>query len=78
MIDTAFLRQIDGFPETGIDVTIYGFGREWNALLTFAPGSTTFARATSYRRAMPELVLELRKQVELGAGDEGPTPHRFG
>lgn len=72
------LRQIDGFPETGIDVTVYGFGREWNVLLTFAPGSTTLARATSYRRAMPELVVELRKQVELGAGDEGPTPHRFG
>ena len=72
------LRQIDGFPETGIDVTVYGFGREWNVLLTFAPGSTTFARATSYRRAMPELVVQLRKHVELGAGDEGSTPQRFG
>jgi hypothetical protein len=72
------LRQIGGFPGNGIDVTVYGFGREWNALLTFAPGSTTFARATSYRKALPELVIELRKQVELGLGDEGPTAHRFG
>jgi len=59
------LRQIEGFPETGVDLTVYGFGAHWNAMMTFAPGATTSARASVYRKVLPLLVAELRKRFEL-------------
>lgn len=59
------LRQIEGFPETGVDLTVYGFGAQWNAMMTFAPGATTSARASVYRKVLPLLVAELRKRFEL-------------
>jgi len=34
------LCRIESFPKVGIDVTVYGFGAGWNAMLTFSPGST--------------------------------------
>lgn len=59
------LRQSGDFPKIGVALTIYGFGAGWNAMLTFSPGSTTLANATVYRKILPELVAELRKQFEL-------------
>jgi hypothetical protein len=59
------LLQIDGFPETGIEATVYGFGASWNAMLTFAPGSATMSTAMTYRSVLPDVVAELRKRVDL-------------
>lgn len=58
------LRKIDDFPESGVSVTVYGY-RHWNAMLTFAPFSTSFQNATRFRQAVPDLVFKLRRFVEL-------------
>jgi hypothetical protein len=58
------LRKIDNFPASGASVTVYGY-RHWNAMITFAPFSTTFENATRIRQAMPDLVFKLRRFVEL-------------
>lgn len=58
------LRKMDGFPATGASVTVYGY-RHWNAMITFAPFSTTFQNAARFRQAMPDLVFKLRRFVEL-------------
>ncbi len=57
----AELRQIEGFPQHGVSITVYGF-RPWNAMITFAPGSTSLKNATKYREALPQLVEKLREQ----------------
>jgi hypothetical protein len=58
------LRKMDDFPGSGASVTVYGY-RHWNAMITFAPFSTTFRNATRFRQAMPDLVFKLRRFVEL-------------
>ncbi|WP_262048000.1 hypothetical protein [Bradyrhizobium sp. Bra78] len=58
------LRKLEDFPATGASVTVYGY-RHWNAMITFAPFSTTFQNATRFRQAMPDLVFKLRRFVEL-------------
>ena len=58
------LRKLENFPATGASVTVYGY-RHWNAMITFAPFSTTFQNATRFRQAMPDLVSKLRRFVEL-------------
>jgi hypothetical protein len=58
------LRKIEGFPASGVSVTVYGY-RHWNAMLTFAPFSTNFQNATRFRQALPDLVFKLRRFVEL-------------
>jgi hypothetical protein len=58
------LRKLEDFPETGASVTVYGY-RHWNAMITFAPFSTSFHNATRFRQAMPDLVFKLRRFVEL-------------
>jgi hypothetical protein len=58
------LRKIADFPATGVSVTVYGY-RHWNAMITFAPFSTTFQDATRFRQAMPDLVFKLRRFVQL-------------
>lgn len=58
------LRKMENFPATGASVTVYGY-RHWNAMITFAPFSTTFQNATRFRQAMPDLVFKLRRFVEL-------------
>ncbi|MBR0741903.1 hypothetical protein JQ581_33705 [Bradyrhizobium liaoningense] len=58
------LRKLENFPATGASVTVYGY-RHWNAMITFAPFSTTFQNATRFRQAMPDLVFKLRRFVEL-------------
>jgi hypothetical protein len=61
------LRQIPDFPERGVAVTVYG-SRPWNAMLNFAPRSTSQSNAPVFRKALTEIVLELRKQVEIDDG----------
>ncbi|KYG97946.1 hypothetical protein [Bradyrhizobium sp. DOA1] len=58
------LRKMENFPATGASVTVYGY-RHWNAMITFAPFSTTFQNATRFRQALPDLVFKLRRFVEL-------------
>jgi len=58
------LRKIEDFPATGASVTVYGY-RHWNAMITFAPFSTSFQNATRFRQAMPDLVFKLRRFVAL-------------
>ncbi|WP_025032057.1 hypothetical protein [Bradyrhizobium sp. DOA9] len=58
------LRKLDNFPSSGVSVTVYGY-RHWNAMLTFAPFSTSFQNATRFRQAVPDLVFRLRRFVEL-------------
>jgi hypothetical protein len=58
------LRKMENFPATGVSVTVYGY-RHWNAMITFAPFSTSFQHATRFRQAMPDLVFKLRRFVEL-------------
>ena len=58
------LRKLQDFPASGVSVTVYGY-RNWNAMLTFAPFSTTFQNATRFRQALPDLVFKLRRFVEL-------------
>ena len=58
------LRKLDDFPASGASITVYGY-RHWNAMITFAPFSTTFRDATRFRQAMPDLVFKLRRFVEL-------------
>ncbi|MCK1384105.1 hypothetical protein [Bradyrhizobium sp. 21] len=58
------LRKMENFPATGASVTVYGY-RHWNAMITFAPFSTSFQNATRFRQTMPDLVFKLRRFVEL-------------
>lgn len=58
------LRKLQDFPVTGASVTVYGY-RHWNAMITFAPFSTSFHNATRFRQAMPDIVFKLRRFVEL-------------
>ena len=58
------LRKLEDFPASGVSVTVYGY-RNWNAMLTFAPFSTSFQDATRFRQALPDLVFKLRRFVEL-------------
>jgi hypothetical protein len=58
------LRKLENFPSSGVSVTVYGY-RHWNAMLTFAPFSTSFQNATRFRQAVPDLVFKLRRFVEL-------------
>ncbi|MGY4286149.1 hypothetical protein ACVWXO_005369 [Bradyrhizobium sp. LM2.7] len=58
------LRKMDGFPRSGVSITVYGC-RNWNAMIRLAPFSTTSQNAARFRQAMPDIVFELRKYVEL-------------
>ncbi|MGT2440707.1 hypothetical protein ACU4GH_38505 [Bradyrhizobium betae] len=58
------LRKLEDFPATGASVTVYGY-RHWNAMITFAPFSTSFPNATRFRQALPDIVFKLRRFVEL-------------
>lgn len=58
------LRRLENFPASGVSVTVYGY-RHWNAMIAFAPFSTTSQHAARFRQAMPDIVFGLRRQVEL-------------
>ena len=58
------LRRLENFPASGVSVTVYGY-RHWNAMIAFAPFSTTSQHAARFRQAMPDIVFWLRRQVEL-------------
>jgi hypothetical protein len=63
------LRQIPDFPDRGVAVTVYGF-RPWNAMLNFAPGSTSHGEAIAFREALADIVRELRTQIEIDADQD--------
>ncbi|MCP3469841.1 hypothetical protein NLM33_05795 [Bradyrhizobium sp. CCGUVB1N3] len=58
------LRKVDGFPKSGVSITVYGY-RPWNAMIRFGPFSTTLENASLLRRALPDIVLRLRQYVDL-------------
>lgn len=58
------LRKLEDFPANGASITVYGY-RQWNAMITFAPFSTSFQNATRFRQALPDIVFKLRRFVEL-------------
>lgn len=58
------LRKMDGFPKSGVSITVYG-SRPWNAMIRFAPFSTTSQDAARLRHAVPDIVFRLRGYVEL-------------
>jgi hypothetical protein len=58
------LRRLEHFPASGVSVTVYGY-RHWNAMIAFAPFSTTSQHAARFRQALPDIVFSLRRQVEL-------------
>ena len=64
------LSQIPDFPERGVAVTVYGF-RPWNAMLNFAPSSTSYKQAIAFREALTEIVHVLRTQVEVDINEDG-------
>lgn len=58
------LRKMDGFAKSGVSITVYG-SRPWNAMIRFAPFSTTSQDAERLRHALPDIVFRLRRYVEL-------------
>ncbi|WP_035994466.1 MULTISPECIES: hypothetical protein [unclassified Bradyrhizobium] len=58
------LRKVEGFSRSGVSITVYG-SRPWNAMVTFAPFSTTSQDAARLRHALPDIVFRLRQCVEL-------------
>ncbi|RZM94432.1 hypothetical protein CWO91_39430 [Bradyrhizobium genosp. SA-3] len=60
------LRKMDGFPSSGVSITVYG-SRPWNAMIRFAPFSTTARDAARLRHALPDIVFRLRQYVDIQA-----------
>jgi hypothetical protein len=60
----AGLQEIEGFPKTGVSITVYGV-RPWNAMMTFAPWSISSNGAMTYREVLPQLVERLSKQFDV-------------
>jgi hypothetical protein len=58
------LMQMPDFPRRGVQVTVYG-SNPWNAMLNFAPGSTSHKNAITCREALTEIVDKLRPTVEV-------------
>jgi hypothetical protein len=58
------LRKVDGFPRSGISISVYGY-RNWNAMMRFAPFSITSQNAARLRQALPDIVFRLRQYVDL-------------
>jgi hypothetical protein len=62
------LMQMPDFPRRGVKVTVYG-SNPWNAMLDFAPGSTSHKNAITCREALTEIVHKLRPTVEVDLDD---------
>jgi hypothetical protein len=58
------LRKVDRFPKSGVSITVYG-SRPWNAMIRFAPFSTTSQDAARLRQALPDIVFKLRQYIDL-------------
>jgi hypothetical protein len=62
------LQRLPDFPTQGVEVKLYG-SRPWGAMLVFAPRSTSHRNATLFRAALVDMVVELRKQIEIDHGE---------
>jgi hypothetical protein len=58
------LRHMPDFPGRGVSVTVYG-SNPWNAMLNFAPGSTSHRNAIVLREALSDIVQKLRATIEV-------------
>ncbi len=60
----ATLRAIDGCPERGFVVTVYG-SNPWNAMLTIRPEAGRITDRALWRTRVQEIGARLRKQYDL-------------
>lgn len=58
------LIQIPDAPKRGMAVTVYGY-HPWNAMVSFAPGSTRSSTAATIRSALIRVVDEMRSRVDI-------------
>jgi hypothetical protein len=58
------LLAIPDAPKEGMTVTVYGYS-PWNAMVTFAPGTTTTAIAKAIREFLGRLVEEMRDKIQI-------------
>jgi hypothetical protein len=62
------LQRLPDFPAQGVEVKLYG-SRPWGAMLVFAPGSTSHRNATFFRSELVDMVVSLRKQIDIDHGE---------
>ena len=58
------LLAIPDAPKEGMIVTVYGYS-PWNAMVTFAPGTTTTVIAKAIRGLLGRIVEELRDKIQI-------------
>jgi hypothetical protein len=58
------LRSVDGVPERGFEVTVYG-GNPWNAMLTIKPEAGRIKAAQLWRKRVHEIGVRLRRDFEI-------------
>jgi hypothetical protein len=58
------LRAVEGCPEHGLEVVVYG-SRPWNAMLRITPAAGPLPNAAAWRARVRDLVPMLREQYEL-------------
>ena len=58
------LLAIPDAPKEGMTVTVYGYS-PWNAMVTFAPGTTTTVIAKAIRGLLARIVEEMRDKIQI-------------
>jgi hypothetical protein len=58
------LRGVEGAPERGFVVTVYG-GRPWNAMLTIKPEAGAVKDARLWRKRVQEIGAQLRRDFDV-------------
>jgi hypothetical protein len=58
------LKAIEGCPQQGLEVTVYG-GRHWNAMLRITPAAGNLPKAGLWRARVREMAYVLRGQYDV-------------
>jgi hypothetical protein len=58
------LLAIPDAPKEGMTVTVYGYS-PWNAMVTFAPGTTSTVIAKAIRGLLGRIVEEMRDKIQI-------------
>jgi hypothetical protein len=66
MVDTILnaLRTVDGFPERGFVITVYGMN-PWNAMLTIKPEAGRIKHPQQWQERVQEIAVRLRNHFNL-------------
>ena len=64
VIIAMFTFLIPDAPKEGMIVTVYGYS-PWNAMVTFAPGTTNTAIAKAFRGLLGRIVEEMRDKIQI-------------